>query len=150
MNIHPIDQFLKDVFVNSVFLCCAKVLQSSSFIFYIWFGKFTFYKLLVSFLSSTNTEYCLNFNKASLSFSCPLCPYAVALYVLWSPLFVCLCTCYVCPIVMWLTRINFACSLNYMLNLYSAFVCHDCHDLTWKVWWKMSLAFNTQPNIMSP
>jgi hypothetical protein len=124
MNIHPIVQFLKDVFVNSVYQCCAKVLHSSSFIFYVWFCKFTFCTLLVSSLSSRNTKYCLKFSKAILSFSWPLCPYAVALCVLWSPLFVCLvlvmCVRLWCD-VMWLTRINFACSLNYMLNRYCAF-----------------------------
>jgi hypothetical protein len=120
-NCHPIVQFLKDIFINSVFQCCAKVFQSGSFIFYTLFCKFTFCTLLVSFLSGRNTEYCLNINKAILSLSCPLFPYAVALYVLWSPLFVCLCSGYVCPNVMYVTRINFACFFNYILNLYSAF-----------------------------
>ena len=121
INCHPIFQFLKNIFINSGFQCCAKFFQSGSFIFYTWFCNITFCTLLVSFLSGRNTEYCLNINKAILSLSCPVCPYALALYVLWSPLFVCLCSCYVCPTVMCVTCINYACSLNYMLNRYSAF-----------------------------
>lgn len=83
MNSHPIDQFLKDIFVNSVFQCCAKVLQSISFIFYTRFCKFTFCAPLVHSFQA-EIEYCLNDNKAILSSSCPLYPY---------------CCCTVCTVV---------------------------------------------------
>ena len=33
MNIHPIVQFLKDVFVNSVFQCCAKFYSQAALYF---------------------------------------------------------------------------------------------------------------------
>jgi hypothetical protein len=73
-------------------------------------------------------------NKEILSLSCPL-------YVLWSPLFVCLCSCYVCPTVMFVTRMNYACSLNYMLNRYSAFCVSQLPWLNVKGLVKIILSF---------